>query len=164
MIFKNIEINNRTKQHVHRWTRVNELDNRRERIDNHKWLSEMFSYAFFENKYENCFSSISPLLQTLCQMKGREVNAVKQSEKKTKKKKTTLPWWCIFIAYGMSVMLILLSIVFILARGKSHVDINVMIQNCYLKLSFFLVGFQSTRFFHDTISANQNFYGRNSAN
>jgi hypothetical protein len=28
-------------------------------------------------------------------------------------------------------------LVCILARGKSHVDINVMIQNCYLKVSFF---------------------------
>ena len=55
-------------------------------------------------------------------------------------------------------------LVCILARGKSHVDINVMIQNCFLKSGFFLVGFQSTRFFHDKISANQNRYGGNSAN
>ena len=55
-------------------------------------------------------------------------------------------------------------LVCIFARGKSHVDINVMIQNCFLKSGFFLVGFQSTRFFHDKISANQNRYGGNSAN
>jgi len=50
------------------------------------------------------------------------------------------------------------------ARGKSHVNINVMIWNCYLKSGFFLVGFQSTRCFHDKISGNQNRYGRSSAN
>ena len=55
-------------------------------------------------------------------------------------------------------------LVCMLARGKSHVDINMLIQNCYLKSGFFLVGFQSTRFFHGKISANQNLYGRNSAN
>jgi hypothetical protein len=33
-------------------------------------------------------------------------------------------------------------LVCILARGKSHIDINVMIWNCYLKSGFFLIGFQ----------------------
>jgi hypothetical protein len=54
-------------------------------------------------------------------------------------------------------------LVCILARGKSHVDINVLIQNCFLKSGFFLVGIQSTRLFYDKISDIHNRYGGNSA-
>jgi hypothetical protein len=35
----------------------------------------------------------------------------------------------------------------ILARRKSHVDINVMIWNSYVKSGFFLVAFLSIKFF-----------------
>jgi hypothetical protein len=55
-------------------------------------------------------------------------------------------------------------LVCMLVRRKSHIDINVLIQNCYLKSGFLLVEFQSTRFFRDKLSADQNRYGRNSAN
>jgi hypothetical protein len=54
-------------------------------------------------------------------------------------------------------------LVCILARGKSHVDINVLIQNCFLKSGFFLVEIQSTRLFYDKISDIHNRYGGNSA-
>jgi hypothetical protein len=33
------------------------------------------------------------------------------------KKKKTFPWWFIFIAYGLCIILVSLSIIFIIARG-----------------------------------------------
>jgi hypothetical protein len=41
-----------------------------------------------------------------------------------KKTKITFPWWCIFIAYGLSVLLIALSILFIIARGIQFGDLK----------------------------------------
>jgi hypothetical protein len=40
MILRNIEIKNKTKQQVHRCTRVNLFEGGREKIENHKWPSE----------------------------------------------------------------------------------------------------------------------------
>ncbi|CAF4446123.1 unnamed protein product, partial [Adineta steineri] len=38
------------------------------------------------------------------------------------KKKFSFPWWCIFIAYGLSIILVGLSIIFIIARGIEFGD------------------------------------------
>ncbi len=57
-MLSNIEIKNKTKQQVHRWTRVNLFDGGRENIENHKWPSDILWYAPFDNTYENsCFSN-----------------------------------------------------------------------------------------------------------
>ena len=42
-----------------------------------------------------------------------------------KKMKRTLPWWWIFIAYGLSILLVGLSIFFIIARGIQFGDLKV---------------------------------------
>jgi hypothetical protein len=41
-----------------------------------------------------------------------------------KKTKITFPWWCIFIAYGLSFLLIALSVLFIIARGIQFGDLK----------------------------------------
>jgi polycystin 1L2 len=44
-------------------------------------------------------------------------------EKKNKVKSSfTFPWWCIFIAYGLCIILVGLSIIFIIARGIEFGD------------------------------------------
>ena len=46
-------------------------------------------------------------------------------QKKNKQKSSlTFPWWCIFIAYGLCVLLVSLSIIFILARGIEFGDLK----------------------------------------
>ncbi len=52
-MLSNIEIKNKTKQQVHRWTRVNLFDGGRENIENHKWPSDTLWYARLDNTYEN---------------------------------------------------------------------------------------------------------------
>jgi hypothetical protein len=44
----------------------------------------------------------------------------------TKKKRSqlTFPWWCLFIAYGLSLILVGLSMVFIIARGIEFGDLK----------------------------------------
>jgi hypothetical protein len=37
----------------------------------------------------------------------------------------TLPWWCVFVAYGLSFMIATLSIFFIIARGIEFGDEKV---------------------------------------
>ena len=41
-----------------------------------------------------------------------------------KKKKKTLPWWFIFIAYGLCLILVAVSILFIIARGIEFGDVK----------------------------------------
>ena len=41
---------------------------------------------------------------------------------KKKKAKHTLPWWCVFIAYGLSVLVFVVSTLFIIARGIEFGD------------------------------------------
>ncbi|CAF3507643.1 unnamed protein product [Rotaria sordida] len=43
---------------------------------------------------------------------------------KKKKKKLTLPWWFIFIAYGLSFLVVSVSILFIIARGIEFGDLK----------------------------------------
>ena len=44
------------------------------------------------------------------------------TDEKKKKKKKRLPWWCIFLVYGLCVMLVVISIIFIIARGIEFGD------------------------------------------
>lgn len=46
------------------------------------------------------------------------------SEPTKKKMKRTLPWWWIFIAYGLSILLVALSMFFIIARGIQFGDLK----------------------------------------
>lgn len=48
-----------------------------------------------------------------------------QMKTKKKKSKRTLPWWCIFIAYGFSFLIFAISAFFIFARGVEFGDVKV---------------------------------------
>ncbi len=54
---------------------------------------------------------ISPLNQAIIQLKPHATVLVKS------KSAFTFPWWCLFIAYGLSVIIISVCTLFIIARG-----------------------------------------------
>ncbi|CAF1279323.1 unnamed protein product, partial [Adineta ricciae] len=65
----------------------------------------------------------SPLRQALSKVKLNVQNDPNR-QKNSKKKKNTLmfPWWCILIAYGLCLVLVGVSILFIIARGIEFGD------------------------------------------
>ncbi|CAF4143107.1 unnamed protein product, partial [Adineta steineri] len=64
---------------------------------------------------------ISPLHQTLYKMKS---HLKIENERKKKSEKLTFPWWCLFIAYGLCIILVGMSILFIIARGIEFGDLK----------------------------------------
>ncbi len=67
--------------------------------------------------------SMSPLRQTLYQIKSTPIREnVVEEPKKKKKFARKFPWWFIFIAYGLCVILVGISILFIIARGIQFGD------------------------------------------
>jgi hypothetical protein len=64
---------------------------------------------------------ISSTIQQLSYLRRRESSNTTTSsvhtEKSKKKTPMLFPWWCLFIAYAFSYLLIVISIVFIIARG-----------------------------------------------
>ncbi|UJR13336.1 hypothetical protein I4U23_000354 [Adineta vaga] len=67
---------------------------------------------------------LSPLRKALYQVKPiSEIKTDDVDEKKSTRKSTFMfPWWCIFIAYGLCILFVGLSILFIIARGIEFGD------------------------------------------
>ncbi|CAF1423607.1 unnamed protein product, partial [Adineta ricciae] len=63
----------------------------------------------------------SPLRQALSKANENIENSV-DCPKKNRKGTLMFPWWCIFIAYGLCILLIGVSILFIIARGIEFGD------------------------------------------
>jgi len=59
---------------------------------------------------------VSPIDEEMMKTKGN---------RKKKTSKLTFPWWCIFLAYCLSLLLVGISIFFIIARGIELEDQNV---------------------------------------
>jgi len=66
--------------------------------------------------------SFSPLHQTLYRIKPNI--AIKIQNIKKEKSRLTFPWWCLFIAYGLCVILVSISIFFIIVRGIEFGDLK----------------------------------------
>jgi hypothetical protein len=65
---------------------------------------------------------ISPLNQALYKIKPNlQINDVDQKKIKGKSS-LKFPWWCIFIAYGLCLILVGVSIIFLIARGIEFGD------------------------------------------
>ncbi|CAF1622969.1 unnamed protein product [Adineta ricciae] len=63
---------------------------------------------------------LSPVQQALSKLKPNwALNVEKQKKRKCS---LTFPWWCIFIAYGLCILLVGVSILFIVARGIEFGD------------------------------------------
>jgi hypothetical protein len=61
------------------------------------------------------------MYEALMKTKGNIVSNVSGS--KTKRLRLTLPWWCLFVAYGHSFLLVGVSIFFIIARSIEFGDL-----------------------------------------
>jgi hypothetical protein len=72
---------------------------------------------------------ISPIIQQLSISRRHEssnATTLAVPTKKSKKKSPVLfPWWCLFIAYTFSYLLIGISIVFMIARGIEFGDTRI---------------------------------------
>jgi hypothetical protein len=44
---------------------------------------------------------------------------------KKKKSKLTFPWWCLFLAYGLSLLLVGISIFFLIVEGIEFGDLKI---------------------------------------
>ena len=77
---------------------------------------------------------ISPILHVLSQLRPMEVFPIHQ---KIKKKAKLLPWWCLFIAYSLSLIIMVVSNILIIARGIEFGDVKVQKWLGSLLIGFF---------------------------
>ena len=75
---------------------------------------------------------LSPLRQAICQVK--EQTMLPETKKRSK---GTFPWWCLFIAYGVSMLMAVASIFFIIVRGIEFGDTKCQKWLTSLLSSFF---------------------------
>jgi len=82
----------------------------RQALDKIKGRSQMFAYFYINICFEFifCFFSVP-----------NNVNTIKK-----KKSKLTFPWWCLFIAYSLSLAIMAVSIFFIIVRGIELGDVK----------------------------------------
>ncbi|CAF4085458.1 unnamed protein product, partial [Adineta steineri] len=68
---------------------------------------------------------IAPIREALYKMKpSRKTSSTNAPAIKKKKSSITFPWWCLFIAYGLSMIIIVISIFFIIVRGIEFGDVK----------------------------------------
>lgn len=81
---------------------------------------------------------ISPIFQVLSQFRSTTISTTNHV-RKTKKKKNAVsfPWWCLFIAYGLSFLIISISILLIIARGIEFGDVKIQQWLGSLMINFF---------------------------
>ena len=82
---------------------------------------------------------ISPLCQTLSHLTQQRKMSISFSNNinSKKKKRLSFPWWCLFIAYGVSLLLFTLSIFFIIVRGIELGDLKTQKWLTSVLTSFF---------------------------
>ena len=66
-----------------------------------------------------------------------KIDKTNENENQRRSKSFTFPWWCLFIAYGISWLTILISIFFIVARGIEMGEYEVRNWLTSLLISFF---------------------------
>ncbi|CAF4394520.1 unnamed protein product, partial [Adineta steineri] len=68
---------------------------------------------------------ISRLREALYKIKPtQQISSTNVPAIKKKKYSITFPWWCLYIAYGLSMIIIIISIFFIIVRGIEFGDIK----------------------------------------
>jgi hypothetical protein len=79
---------------------------------------------------------LAAVYQKISQMKGSTVSRTASSTK-NKHHPWTLPWWCIFVAYGLTLIMVAVSILFIIARGIEFGDFKTQKWLAALFIGFF---------------------------
>ncbi|CAF4101668.1 unnamed protein product, partial [Adineta steineri] len=67
---------------------------------------------------------IAPIREALYKMKPSRKTSTNAPAIKKKQSSITFPWWCLFIAYGLSMIIIVISIFFIIVRGIEFGDVK----------------------------------------
>ncbi len=66
---------------------------------------------------------LSSLRQALYKLNSTKISS-EECQTDEKRSKLTFPWWCIFLAYGLCLILVAISILFIIARGIEFGDLK----------------------------------------
>ncbi|CAF3719120.1 unnamed protein product, partial [Adineta steineri] len=67
---------------------------------------------------------IAPIREALYKMKLSRKTSTNAPAITKKQSSITFPWWCLFIAYGLSMIIIVISIFFIIVRGIEFGDVK----------------------------------------
>jgi hypothetical protein len=98
------------------------------------FIPSLFLVIFFRRiRRHQSHVQISPVLQALSNLRPMKVLTTNQRNKKAK----SLPWWCLFIAYSVSFLMMMISILFIIARGIEFGDVKVQKWLGSLTVGFF---------------------------
>jgi hypothetical protein len=81
----------------------------------------------------------SPMHRALAQLRSSSVPTSTVQKRVKKKGRMSFPWWCLFIAYGLSFVITVVSIFFIIARGIEFGDVK-----CQKWLTPLVTGFFSS--------------------
>jgi hypothetical protein len=65
------------------------------------------------------------VLQALSYVRPIEVSTINNEQRIKMKSGVSFPWWCLFIAYSLSFIMAVVSILFIIARGIEFGDAKV---------------------------------------
>jgi hypothetical protein len=84
------------------------------------FIPSLFLVQFFQRirSRQSSQQEISSLRQTLYQIKKKPIPF------QSKQSKLTFPWWCVFVAYGFSLILVIVSIFFLIVRGIEFGDLK----------------------------------------
>ena len=104
------------------------------------FIPSLLLVMFFRRiRSHRSLSDISPILRVVSKLQSKEVLANRNIERRKKKSSKSFPWWCLFIAYSLSYIMIIVSILLIIARGIEFGDVEVQ-----KWLGSLLVGFFSS--------------------
>lgn len=98
---------------------------------------------------------MSPLREIIYKLRQQPIpneTTIKSSDTKKQSNRFRFPWWCLFIAYGLSFIFSAISIFFIIVRGIEFGDLKTQ-----KWLTSLLTGFLSSIFFMQPIKVKFNF-------
>lgn len=102
------------------------------------FIPSIFLVVFFRRiRQRHSSSHILPIFQVFSRLRAMQVSTTHQVERRKKKSMISFPWWCLFIAYGLSFLIIMVSILLIIARGIEFGDVKVQKWLGSLVISFF---------------------------
>jgi hypothetical protein len=90
------------------------------------FIPSVFIVMFFRHiRRRQSFAQISPILQAISQLRPMDVLTTSHATETKKKSPKSFPWWCLFIAYSLSYLMIIVCIILIIARGIEFGDVKV---------------------------------------
>jgi hypothetical protein len=95
--------------------------------------------AFFRNIRQRRLSKQnSPINEAIKKLRSNQIfQSTKNFIKEKKNNRFIFPWWCLFIAYSLSFILISISILLIIARGIEFGEVKVQKWLASLIIAFF---------------------------